>query len=86
MVDDTPSCLRRRTKQRRLSLEDMIEAVGMVLIKKMLIKDVARHIRITTGPVSSLMSRVKKIPSLLRELINQREVAAAEKLKVIKYI
>ena len=78
--------MRRRTKQRKLVLEDRIEAVSMVLIKKMLIKDVARHFRITAGPISNLMSRVKKRPSLLRELINQREVKMAEKLRVIKYI
>ena len=73
-------------RRKNLSLEDMVAAASMVLERKMLHSDVAKHFRKTTAAISALMCRLRKNPSLLSELISQRNLRLAERHKIQDFI
>lgn len=70
---ETPPLLRKRTKSRRMTLEEMVKAAHMVFIDKESQAVVAKYFRRTLSAISALVCRLRRKPSLLRELTVLRE-------------
>jgi hypothetical protein len=78
----TPSLLRHRGKQHRLSLEEKVDVVWRVRMQHEFNKDVAKHYRISQQTVSRLVCQVRKKPGLLSELLSKQEEQKAERQRI----
>ena len=68
----TPDSLRRRSRQKRLTLEEQIDVVWRVQSQMESWKDVAQHHRVSLAQVSLLMGKVKRNPELLSGFLEKQ--------------
>ena len=73
LQSDTPPGLRRHIKKSKpLSLDQKLELVHRAIVDGETNKDLAKDFRVSQQVVSLLVSKVRKKPSMLSELINSR--------------
>lgn len=68
--EETSPSMRKRRKQRMLTLDQKVDAVWRIQVQKEPWKDVARLNRVSLAVVAKLMGKVKKDPSFLGDLIS----------------
>ena len=77
--EDTPSLQRKRGCHSRLTMQEIIQIADRVIIGKELYKDVAKELRTTVSRVSFYVSKVKKNPKYLSELLSKRDESLAKR-------
>lgn len=83
---ETPTFLRKKSRRKRMTLEDKITAAHMVFIKCEAETTVARHFRVTQQCVSKLACNLRKNPQLLSELLAKQVEKANEATAVREFI
>ena len=86
LKEETPSQARKKGKQRRLSLEQKVEAAWMVFVQMEKQADVARHFRVSAWVISKLMSGIRKKPALLSELLSRKQDAEATRAAIQAHV
>ena len=82
LKDETPIMQRRRRRRSQLHPSDIIEIVHRVLVGNEYQADVAKEFRIHKSVVSMHVSKVRKKPSTLSEIIMLREKKMKEEALV----
>ena len=80
--EPVPSLLRKRGKIRKLSLDDRVEVAWMIFMDKERQVDVAKHFHVTQPSISSLVSRLRKKPNMLSELLTIKESKKADRVAI----
>ena len=80
--EPVPSLLRKRGKIRKLSLDDRVEVAWMIFMDKERQVDVAKHFHVTQPSISSLVSRLRKKPNMLSELLAVKESKKADRAAI----
>ena len=63
---------RRRRKTRQLSLDQKLDVVHRALVGREAQMELAREFRVSQAVVSLLVTKVRKRPEFLRELVSER--------------
>ena len=86
IVPVSPSCRRRGSKRAKLTVGQKIKIVHKVIHWKVLVQDVAKEFRITSPYVSNLVSKARRNPKFLEEMIAEEDTRITQSKAIAKII
>ena len=82
----TPIPQRRVRKPKRLTLQEKVDVVHRVLVSHEKHADVAKMYRVRSSVVGQLLSKAKKKPAFLGELVHKEEVVTGRTAAISKVV
>ena len=80
--EPTPTWLRKRTRKKKLSVDDIIDIVWQVYVSKEKHADVARQYRVLPCTISKHVTRFTRTPLYLQNLVQRREQRLALRAQI----
>ena len=86
-MDPVPIALRkRRRKGHNLKLDEKLDIVHKAMILNEMHGDLAKEYRVTQPCISSLVSRARKNPKFINELLERRDMKAARNKRITEAV